>query len=437
MTIKKNEITKSEEVSGLIQFLGDIAIKASRKHETEAARSGIDSLTEIALKFLELKNKKNDIQKTKKIIPAIGESQNLIIDSVLDAFDKAFSESISNPDSIISRHLIFQLFAILNKTLSGSNNWLIIEKLIETRNVSGTTYSKLMRYCLENQASVESNILTQHLASVPQRAILEGKYDIQYITTFIEYHIYRLTKLIIEYNNFQSFDNELDHFFNSLQFRDPEEIAGRITGNIYMLSTIDMSETGKQKTEELVFNIEFVCFKDFNTYFKVLEMIEEYKQLLLKKFEGKKDEFDTISQRIDLIKELLKEFYISLLIHAVFFRIGALLISKGSSFNQYIEDLWHHGKSKSDSINIINSTPVSESIKWNTLYTIYSGYGSSIDTDFYTFENFSDWDLYHYQYCALMLIKSANTFSFDFDKLKRLQSENKQDQFLFYYELLH
>lgn len=434
MKNKNNKTSKQDEVAGLIQFLGDITKKAAGKHETEAAKSGINSLTEIALKFIELRNKKKNVREG-VTAPSPFRLRNEIIDNILDAFEKIFVESIPSPDSVIPKELILHLSAILKKALPGGDNWNIIEKIIETRNVYGVTYSKLMRYCLENEANVESNIITQHLAAIPQLTILEGKFDLQYVLPFIEYHIYRITKMIIEYDNFQTFTNELEYFFNSLQFRDPEEIAGRITGNISMLGLVDVSETGKQKTEELVFNIEFAFFKDFNTYFKILKMVEEYGQYLQEKVQSNKEQLNIVLQRIDHIKEQLKELYISLLIHAVFFRIGAFIIFKGSSYPRYIDDLWYHGKSKFGYVNIINSTPVSESIKWNTLFTIYSGYGSSIDYDFYLFEDFPDWESYHYQYCALMMIKTGKWFSFDFNKLERLQSDKKQDEFLFYYEL--
>ncbi|GEM_PF-4222271 len=425
-----------DKTAGLIQFLGDITIKSTSKHETEAAKDGINSLTKISLKFLELKSMNEEIYKVETKPPFFKiKLKNQFVSYVLDEFDKIFTEGIKQKDSTVNRHLILQLFLILDKTMRGPKNWALLEELVDTRNVRGSAYTKLMTYCLEGAAILESNLLTNHLVDIPQGTIFEGKYHAEYVTAFINYHIYRMTKLIIEHNSFQAFVDEMEHFFHALSFRDPAETAGRISSNIYMLSMSDLSEAVTKKTEELAFDVEFNCFKDFTFVVKLSEKIEEYKKILSESPTRRMD-LESIQQHVDRINAQIKEFYISLLIYGVFFKIGALIISKGPSYAKYMEDLWYHGRPKTETGGIIlNSTPISESIDWLTLYAMYSGEGSNFMNDFYMFEDFPDSESYHYQYYALMMIRLGKTFSFNMGKIDKIKSQREGAEFQYYYEL--
>lgn len=431
----KNKLDE-EKIKGLIQFLGDITIKSVSKHETETSQDGIDKLTEIALKFLELKQINEETYKVESKQPFSKiKPKNQFVSYVLDEFDKIFTEGIKQKDSTINRHLILQLFLILDKTMRRPNNWSILEELVDTRNVLGSTYTKLLTHSLEGSATLENNLLMRHLVDIPQQVIFEGKYNHEYVTAFINYHIYRMTRLVIEYDSFQTFRDEMDHFFNSLSFRDPAETAGRISSNIYELSMSDLSEVVTKKTEELVFDVEFNCFKDFTYVAKLSEKIDEYKKILSESTARRMD-LESIQQHVDRIKIQLMEFYISLLIYGVFFKIGALIISKGSPFAKYMEELWYHGRPKTETGGvIINSTPISESINWLTLYALYAGEGASYMSDFYMFENLPDAESYHYQYYALMMIRLGTTFSFDMNKIDKIKSKRGSSEFQYYYEL--
>lgn len=433
----KNKTENTEDkIAGLIQFLGDITIKSTSKHETETAQSGIDSLIKVASKFLELKSKNDEIYKVEPKPPFFKTKlKNQYISYVLDEFEKIFVEGLKQKDSVVNRHLIFELYRILDETMKGIDNWAILEELVDTRNVLGSTYTNLLKHSLENAASLESNLLTHHLVDIPQGVVFGGKYQPEYVTAFTNYHIYRMTKLIIEHDSFQAFTIEMDHFFNALSFRDPVETAGRISSNIYTLGMSDLSETIMKKTEELAFDVEPNCFKDFKLVTELSKKVEEFKKTLSESATRRID-IESIQQRIDRIQEQIMEFYISLLVYGVFFKMGALIISKGPSYARYMEELWYHGRPKTETGGVIlNSTPISESIDWLTLYTMYSGEGPNSMSDFYMFEAFPDAESYHYQYYALMMIRLGKTFSFNMGKIDKIKSQRESVQFQFYYEL--
>lgn len=436
MKISVEKDTKEFKTQGLIQFLGDITVKSIGKHEMESAKEGIDSLTEIATKFLELKSKNETTYKVYSDSPFVKTTKkNQYVKYVLNEFENVFNQTTAQHDSTTSRHLIMQLFRILDKVMVGNDNWFILTDIVDTRNVLGSTYTKLLRSSLENKLSLESNLLTRHLVDIPQFAVFERKYKIEYVSEFINYHIYRVTKLIIYADNLEAFSNEMDHFYNSLTFRDPVETASRISGSIYTHSIVDSS---KLKTiEELTFGIEVSSLKDFTYVFKILDKLEEYKKTLFKLSDQDSDE---TFPYIDKIKKQIIDLYISLLVHGVFFKIGALIVSmvksKGASYAQYVEELWYHAKPLVDTSGMnLNSTPIPNSIDWITLYTVYSGTSSSQFYDFYTFEDFPDSELYHYQYCALLMIKLGTAFSFNIQKMEQIKSQGNSEQFQHYYEL--
>lgn len=435
MKISEEKTTKEFKTQGLIQFLGDITVKSVGKHELESAKEGIDSLTEVAKKFLELKSKNEATYKVGSDSPFVKSTKmNLYVKYVLTEFENIFIQTIAQHDSTTSRHLIMQLFRILDKVMVGADNWFILTDIIDTRNVLGSIYTRLMRASLENKLILECNLLTRHLVDIPQFAVFERKYKLEYISEFINYHIYRLTKLIIYADNLEAFSNEMEHFYNSLTFRDPAETASRISGSIYTHSIVDSS---KLKTiEELTFGIEVLSLKDFTYVFKVFDKLDEYEKTL---FKLNDQDFGETSTYTDKIKKQLTDFYISLLVHGVFFKIGALIISmtsKNASYAQYMEELLYHAKSLTDTGGMsLNSTPISNSIDWITLYTVYSGTSSSQLYDFYMFEDFPDSELYHYQYCALLMIKLGTAFSFNISKMEKIKSQGDGEQFQHYYEL--
>ncbi|MHB8546481.1 MAG: hypothetical protein ACYDAJ_06915 [Nitrosotalea sp.] len=434
MKSKEEQSTKEFKTKGLIQFLGDITVKSIAKHEMELSKEGIDSLTEIATKFLELKSKNETVYKVYSDSTFVKTTtRNHYVKYVLDEFENIFNQTVAQHDSITSKYLIIQLFRILDKVMIGSDNWLILTEIIDTRNVLGSTYTTLIRKSLENKLTLECNLLTRHLVDIPQSTIFERKYDLQYVSEFINYHIYRSTKLIIYADNLEAFSGEMDHFYHTLTFRDPVDTANRISGSIYTHSIRDPSIV--KTIEELAFDINVSSLRDFTHVFKIFDKLDEYKKTL---FKSNGQDSEESQKYVDRIKKLLADFYISLLIHGVFFRIGALIISmiqKDSSYAQYMEELWYHARPLGITSGMdLNSTPISDSIDWITLYTIYSGSGSSQLYDFYTFEEFPNSELYHYQYCALLMIKLGTTFSFNITKMEQIKSK-KNEEFQYYYEL--
>lgn len=437
MKIKEEKINKESKTQGLIQFLGDITVKSVAAHEMETSKEGINGLVDIAIKFLELKVKNEKVYKVNEDAPFFKTKQeNQYGKYVLTELENIFNETISQRDSTTSRYLIMKLFGILDKVMVGKDNWAILTNMIETRNVRGSVYSELLRKSLENKLTLECELLTRHLVDIPQFAVFERKYIPQYVAEFINYHIYRMTKIIIYANNFEAFSSEMDHFFNTLTFRDPIETASRISGSMYTHG--NLGSDNLKKLEELAFGIEKLCLKNFNHVFKIYEKLDEYNQTLFgNRIEPNPDGSQT-QLYIDRLKKQLNDYYISLLVHGVFFKIGALIISmtvKNSSYAQYIEELWYHAKPISASRGMnLNSTPISDSIEWTTLYTMYSGVQSPELYDFYMFEDFPDAELYHYQYCALMMIRTGNVFSFDIPKMEKIKSESGE-RFQYYYEL--
>jgi len=423
-----------QDTAELIQFLGDIILKSVSKGETEVSKSGIDNLIEIAQRFLKLKEENENKYKVEKTrFFGIRNQKNQYISYVTLELEKIFNEALKQHDSITSRHIILQLSKILDSVMRGKNNWFILEDLIDSRNVLGSTYTKLITQSLENGTSLENNLLTQHLVSIPQYAVMERRYDYSYVKMFIDYHIFRVFKLIIEYKNLQAFTDAVEHFFSSLQFKDPDDIIRRLHGSFYQLAISARYLDDKETLEELTFYLKYLSVKNFENIPKLFEKLDSFH----KSSEANLDEPQRkiLQSRFDRIYEQLMELQISSLIHGVFFRIGALLLSNGSNYYHYIHELWYYGKSEFDSGTVINSTPVSSSSSWNILYTIYSGEGSTLIDEFYLFEDFPDATHYHYLYGTLLMVKSNSVFKFDLDRIEKIKDQDQKEEFDFYYEL--
>lgn len=436
--VNKNPLSKEKQSEILIQTLGDIVIKSLFNNENSVVKRGIDKLTEIALDFLELKSE-NEVKYAVQSKPMFykSEQKNQYVTYIVNEFYRIYDTSVRNRNFNVSHYVFLNLFRIIDRVMSGKNNLSIIEELIETRNVTGSILWKFTESALDYGSDLEKNLMVQHLITIPQRAILEWKYSADYLNYFMDYHIYRINKLIIDKNNFGIFTQQIDMWSTSIQFKDPFDVAKDISDDLYSFYfNLPNDDDINKKCERLQFLITHECIRDFEKVLEIHQQLDEYKELILSKTSDK-TQTDSIHKRFLELGKKTNEFYVCSKLYGTFFKIAAYLIFKGEGYSNYLRELWYHTKPEGSQISILNTTPFSESVEWNTLYVLYHGKGSRIFDEPELLDSFQDLEPYHYRYYALILLKLCKVFPLTIkSQINDWKTKDETYKLEFFYELV-
>lgn len=418
----------------LIEALGDIAIKGVNEDKNNISKKCIDNLIEIAIEFLELKSNDELLYKVERdpMYSRQG-SPNQYVKYVLNELNRIFDIALKHDNEEIKRYLILYLSKILGKTIKGENNWNIIEILYETNGYRGSLYWKLMKNTLEKGKELDKNFLIQHLVSVPQFAILEQKFNQDYLEQFITYHIFRIIQIIIDENDYTLFESLIDAFSHTLMFRDPMGISNDIVFELYPHNYGLIDQEFQGRFSELNFLITHQCIKDLSKIQDFRKKLEEYRKLIIQK-QSKQEYIEKINTRFIKINNKIDELFICSKLYGTFFRIGSYIVSKGIGYEKYIEKLWYYQKDSDERTSYINSTPISNSIEWNTLYVTYSGVGSSIYDIIEPFDDFN-YSKYRHEYYVLLLLKNNKIMSFPSkETISQWNKKNEEYKSRYFYE---
>lgn len=423
----------------LIQSIGDITVKSLIANDNVVSNNGIEKLTEIAVGFLDLKHTNEKKYKVEEAPFMRKLANNQYITYIASEFDRIYHNAIKQQNRDITINIIYNLYKILDKSLSYDDNWFVIEKLFETRNYFGSLYWGLLDYTIRDGTQREKNILIQHLVDIPHHAVMEWKYKADYVNVFITYHIFRMTKLIIDSKDFTTFKNEIDQWSSTLYFKEPSEFARRSASSLFpFYFNIIRDKDINSKSSKLRFLLEHECARDFNKIIDYHKELEEYRQLIIQK-NPPQEQIDAINQKFIEFGNNVNQLFISSKIYGVFFRIGAYLIFKGEDYVNYLSELWYHTQPLGEQgMQMVNETPVSDDVTWNVLYTLYKGFGSRLEEDLDPFDDFHTASSYLYQYAVLLMLKLGKSFDIPTkDQIARWKREGENYQLDYYYDLLH
>lgn len=276
------------------------------------------------------------------------------------------------------------------------------------------------------------------MVGIPQHAIIFNDYNLAFIEHFIIHHIYRINKLIIDNDDFTTFKNEIDFFCKTLQFKDPKIIARDIDASLYPHNFGLLDEEVSKYCDKLQFIINYKSMKDFNQVFEFQKELENYTNLILSKIQDDNQKELEKEKLIGLNKNIV-EFYISSLLYGVFFKIACYIISKGENYLHYLKELWYHTEPQEKSFhNILNTTPISEDVDWNVLYSIYGGKGSRIYDDIDFFDDFQDYQIYFHQYAILNMLKHTRIIRIpSIDEISTIDNKGRTYLLDYFYDLVY
>lgn len=429
--MEKETNSREKHASDLIQTIGDIVIKSILNHENATIQKGIDNLIEIAIEFLEMKSESQQkylVENESYLIKSLPENQ--YITYIVNEFARIFEIAQDNKNSNVCRYMILKLSKILDKIMTDEKNGSILEQVIETRGFYGSLYYRLMEISIKNNAKNDKMLLLQHLSSFPNLQIINQRYRTEYLDEFINQHIFRVSKLIIDAGDFEIFKDEVNQFSTFIQLNDPGHLTKEIEGELYGLT---YHPELMPVVEKLAFKIRTSCLKDLSSINQFLEDLQNLKKEIISKDQSKNIEI--FNSSFDYILSQINEFRIATKIYSVFFIIGAYLVFKGKQYDKFIRELWYHTTPVETDISMSNRTPVSDDLTWLTFFITYRGEGIPFLHNTVMFDDFQDAEPFLYQYYALLLLKLGNVQDLPSDdQIETWKINNQNYKMDFFYD---
>jgi hypothetical protein len=444
-TVEQITNQNEKEIQNYISSMGDISIKSLQRNEERVCKEYIQTLHNVFEEFLKLKEA--NLEKYKSVVNLSyydrDNAKNNILGYVLDQYLRIYKEAVFRKEETIEEEISKKLFSILYECLTGKDNNVLIEEIIETRRIIGAKYYQFCKVAVENKASSRFRLI-RNLCSILQiNQYKPNKIEDKWLEEFLAPHLFRINQLIIDYNDFELFTEEIDNFSRMLSIKSPSELQNDIENDLYFAGVLpvnlyqneDIFREIERKRKYLRFIVKFNLSGDFEAKNAFEERLEEFKNFIIGHIENE----NNIKEKIDGIKHKLYELYMSSKIHKTFFVIGAYILFKGKEgkidAGMYLKELWEHTCPEDADAHILNKPPVTFDPFWLTYLLFYGGKNSDIWFDDFMFEDFHGVTDYIYQYYLLCIAKSIEKGRDNFglpekNDLEKMMKEKRFDKIL-------
>ena len=413
-TIEHIKNQNEKEIQNYISSLGDISVKSLQRNEERVCNEYIQTLYNVFDEFLKLKEA--NPEKYKPVVNRYyRDVKNNILGYVLDHYSRIYKEAIFRKEETIEGEINKKLFSILDECLTGKDNDVLIEEIIETRRIIGAKYYQFCKIAVKSKASSRFRLI-RNLCSILQiNQYQPNRIEDKWLEGFLASHLFRINQLIIDYNDFELFTEEIDNFSRMLSIKSPSELQNDIENDLYLAGVLpvnlyqneDIFREIERKGKYLRFIVKYKISGDFEAKNEFEERLEEFKNFIIGHIENE----NNIKEKIDGIKHELYELYMFSKIHKTFFVICAYILFKGKEgkvdAGKYLKELWEHTCPEDADAHILNKPPVTFDPFWLTYLLFYGGKNSDIWFDDFMFEDFHGVTDYIYQYYLLCIAKSV------------------------------
>lgn len=330
---------------------------------------------------------------------------------------------------------------------------ILIRQIIETDNVIGTMYYQFLERAIEMKDNSRFK-LVDFTSILLQINLGNEKISKNNIYNLLDPTLFRITKLIIDNNDFELFKHLINHFIIFQVLESPIEIRDRIEEKLYKLSDllylnkfIETYEELETEMESFRFLVQYKLFRNFDLWEEISNKLDGYQKLIKTKVSDFEEEnklhkvetdsfnkdYEEFKNNLEKIKEGsvqiiqgnlesahfgikfdLYEFWINSLAYKTFFIIGAYLVfcnrTKKVNGTKYLKELWFHTKpTPYNETILITSTLISFDPFWLIFLYLYGGEGDPNWISWpYEFDDFHEAKQYVTQYLLLCLTKTKN-----------------------------
>lgn len=391
---------KPKELREAASSMGEIAIKSLQRKEIATTLVYTGYIEDIL----------NDVV---RIIPDNEKPKDITVDAIetlLEQYQKIADEAILSEENQVIVDVSERLFCSPFHQ-NGYRN-----KYIYTG--SFPTWLQVAEKTIEKRVPARIGIIHHwlHLAVVSSYGMFTG--DDQLFKKYLDF-LFGVNQLIIEKNDFDLFQEEIDHL--SLSGIESPSSAQRDQMDMLLLYTTsfvipdilkdeDQFSGYSRRNRRLQQEVEFQLPKEFTDSSKFKEQLKDYEGFISRCIS--EEHTDEFNETFASITTRLSTYIYNLRIHKLFFQIGGHLLyvqdKHGTSYVKFIYELWYHTQPKNVPVRVItlNETPVAFEPLWLTQLYIYGGTNSVAWTlRFFHYDGFNSISGYITRYYILCMSK--------------------------------
>ena len=449
-----------DKFTDYITSMGDIATKSLVRKEENITLEYINGFYEIFRDYLLMLNSKDE--KLKKNLDKFRSGDDLVVDGYLflgvkedivsrytaNHLERVFLTGIKNGEKKITTEIASKLFHIMLDILKKGDDT-IFWQWIDTKFVKGAIYYQFFKNAMEHK-DVSRQKFVLNLFSILQSQLifndnLNDNLNRHELNQFIDYLLFRINKLILDYDDFKLFLNEMNRASKMINFSiyHPIRILNDIVEIVHEMTEHDSELYTQEMIEYINECPKHELFRNFNTE-EFRNSLNNLKEQLIEHVVSEGDK-EAIEEKFRDVKKSLDKYETIARLLRTFFLLGAyslFLRGQNEKFDhiKYIKELWEHTSPEDADAHHINKTPVCFDPLWLMYLITYGGENSRIWFDKYDFEFKGHHGIrdYVYQYWILLMDRWERDLEIpDENKIKNWKASGYKFKLDFWYELLN
>ena len=441
---------KTDEFADYITSMGDIATKSLVRKEENIVLEYVSGFYNIFKNYLTILNSKNSriVEKFRVRDPLvgghvwIGEESDIVSKNIYSHLERVFLSALRSKEKKVTTDIASRFFNFTFDILQKGDDTLF-QELIDTKIVKGAVYFQFFKNAMEH-GDESKGVFVRNLFSILQyHLLLDSKLNRSRLNQLIDFHLFRVNKLILDYDDFELFWKEMDLASKMINFQvlHPILIINDVIGKIHEMAR-DVNEL---YTHEMIERInewpKHELLKNFNTT-KFKESLNTLKKQLQERVVSEGDQ-EGIEEKFREVEKSLEKYETIARLLRTFFLLGAYILflrGQNEKFDhvKYIKELWEHTSPEDADAHHLNKTPVCFDPLWLMHLITYGGENNARWFDKYDFEfrGYHGIKDYVYQYWILLMGKWERDLEIpDGNKIKAWKKSGYEFKFMFWQEL--
>lgn len=383
--------TLNEEQSlGMIQSLGDMAVKSLATSDDDVCRECIEALDKVGESSLS--RIKSDSEDATANGPSGDEPYSTYAVSVAKEFVRIVKDTAAKENSSITRDVLKKLYKMTASAVQ-NKNVVVIGALCDTDNLKGSPYLQVVERLTNVGSKYDKIYMMRHLADLLSDMV-KGGY-MPFAEHFATYHVFRSVKTIIDGGDFEMFKEAIHLFSHHPLFGNMEDMRELVKAEVSRRCAGMRDLTAQY--DKIIFELDHGTKNDFG---RILEIKDEVRRMLAQA----RTSADADQSRVDQdLYEYMDRLYVYSLLWGTFFRIACYIIGKGDEYAAYLHELWYHTNPHRRAHRSINTPPYAKDVDWNATYPAWLGQSSFGQIGDLDDEN--TYEPHYYEYAALHMLR--------------------------------
>lgn len=323
---------------------------------------------------------------------------------LLEQYERIFKKAYEKNQEDVTREVLMSINRILRNACKGIDNHEIIKPFCES-GIYGPFLQKIQQIISEDSRDhVEKHYFASDILQFTSTFHGPTKLQLEYVELFVPNCIFEIFKIIIDNEDYDSFEALIEQSTLLGFFDEPGKLANKINQDITFRDYETPQDTAK--AYELGYLIEIQGLRNYSSLTKFQDKLNNFSKVL----KTSSSLFSTNFYDLDSIKKNTFHVYVSSLIYETFFWVGAYLIYKGKTHERFLDKFWNIANPKEGHVNFLNKPPVPLDLMWSVGVLFSHEFDEGFTRP--KFGKYQSVMPYFYKFFGLLLLNSSEGIHF-------------------------